>query len=481
MILPALLAFVPAVLIGVLTVLLAWPGAYNRNLALKIALGLGIGPGITSCLYFLFSQVLRPRSRAYWLLEAAVLIALLVAAALLAKKKQNEIAVWQENPSPSAPGKITYLLITALAVIVLLASASFTIQSLMQPHGIQDAWNIWNMRARFLFRGGPDWKDLFTPAIYWLNHPDYPFLVTAGSARAWSLLGVESTFAPMVQAGLYALGLLGVIFSGLGIQRSWGQGALAALLLASSSWFVLFGAWQISDVPLDFFFTASVFMFVLTLSAPIPTPPSVMFLFGLSAGLAAWTKNEGILFLVVILGIGAAARLFTQPKGLRMRELGGLAMGLLLPLTALFWLKVFLAPPNDLFAGQSDGSILARLSDLSRYSLTLSYLWRSILNFSWFTGWSLSLLPLLAIFALLFWPARRPQTARGLLAAALCLFILFLGYFVIYIITPHDLVWHLRTAANRLVFHLYPPVLLILFWTLRSPEEVVNQLRKGKS
>jgi hypothetical protein len=67
------------------------------------------------------------------------------------------------------------------------------------------------------------------------------------------------------------------------------------------------------------------------------------------------------------------------------------------------------------------------------------------------------------------------------LVAAICLALLGLGYFVILIITPHDLLWHLRTAANRLLFHLYPPGLIVLFWALRTPEQVVNQLRQGES
>ena len=114
------------------------------------------------------------------------------------------------------------------------------------PHGV-------------LFRGAAGWKDLFSPAIYWLNHPDYPFLVTAGTARAWNVINSESTLAPILQAAIYALALGGTLFSGLGLRKSWGQAALALTLLAGSSWFVLFGAWQIADIPLDFFILSSLF------------------------------------------------------------------------------------------------------------------------------------------------------------------------------------------------------------------------------
>ena len=69
---------------------------------------------------------------------------------------------------------------------------------------------------------------------------------------------------------------------------------------------------------------------------------------GMTAGLAAWTKNEGILFLAAII----AARFVTvaRPRGLRayLRELRHFVIGLAPPLAVLIYFKVALAPPNDL-------------------------------------------------------------------------------------------------------------------------------------
>jgi len=473
MIVPATFAFIPPFFIGLITVLLAWPGPYRRDLPFKIALALGIGPGIVSCLYFLYSLVLRPRSRPYWLLEGGLLAGLLLAAWLLRGLKNREASLSSGLADP--PNRSSYLLLGVFGFIAVIAAASFILQSFMQPHGIQDAWNIWNMRARFMFRGGPGWTDLFTPALYWLNHPDYPFLVTAGAARAWHLLGQETTAIPAVQAALYAAGLTGVLLTGLGSRHSWGQGTLAGTLLASSAWFVLFGAWQIADVPLTFFYTSALFFLVLVLSDTAPTHPGLLFLLALTGGLAAWTKNEGILFALLLGAIWFLARLAARssPRVL-LRELAGLLPGLFLPILALLILKLVLAPASDLFAGQSGSSIAARLADPARYTLTLEYLWHSVQTFSTFKGWSLTILPFLAVYALLHWPARGERALRGLAYAAACLFLLALGYFAIYLITPHDLVWHLRTSTNRLLFHLYPPGLLLLFWFLRQPEAALT-------
>ena len=45
------------------------------------------------------------------------------------------------------------------------------------PHGSVDAWAIWNVHARFLFRGSAGgWQNMFVPAEM-QGHPDYPLLV----------------------------------------------------------------------------------------------------------------------------------------------------------------------------------------------------------------------------------------------------------------------------------------------------------------
>ena len=203
------LAFVPAAAIGLLVILIAWPGPYRRDLALKLSLSLAAGPGIVSCLYFIWCLFLRPRSRVYFLAELMLLGALLVLAWFLRGRKSNQPPLF---PDHQHPGALTRLLLGAFGITLLLAAINFFLQTLMQPHGIQDAWNIWNMRARFMFRGGPGWTDLFSSNLYWLNHPDYPFLVTAGTARAWSFVGSANTLVPAVQAGAVRAGIGGIPF-----------------------------------------------------------------------------------------------------------------------------------------------------------------------------------------------------------------------------------------------------------------------------
>jgi hypothetical protein len=46
------------------------------------------------------------------------------------------------------------------------------------------------------------------------------------------------------------------------------------------------------------------------------------------------------------------------------------------------------------------------------------------------------------------------------------------AYFATYIITPHDLDWHLAFSLDRILLHLYPTLLFVLFSITDDPENI---------
>jgi hypothetical protein len=54
------------------------------------------------------------------------------------------------------------------------------------------------------------------------------------------------------------------------------------------------------------------------------------------------------------------------------------------------------------------------------------------------------------------------------LVAMLC------GYFLVYVLTPFDLGWHLHSALDRLFMQLWPTLVYLTFVTLAAPEELLN-------
>ncbi len=80
---------------------------------------------------------------------------------------------------------------------------------------------------------------------------------------------------------------------------------LGAIALLATPSFVEQGAWQYADIPLSFFYLATIVLLSLyderTQEASSQSPAGLLALGGVAAGFAAWTKNEGVLFLGAII------------------------------------------------------------------------------------------------------------------------------------------------------------------------------------
>ena len=138
------------------------------------------------------------------------------------------------------------------------------------------------------------------------------------------------------------------------------------------------------------------------------------------------------------------------------RELAGLALGAAPALLALAWFKAGLVPTNDLVAQVSGDQLSDRAFDLGRYAEILH----------WFANMAWALGPVMVIGVLGYLVVCRsdrivlPIAVVGLM---LC------GYFTVYLLTSHNLSWHLATSAQRLLLQLLPSFLFAVFsGTVRS-------------
>ena len=128
--------------------------------------------------------------------------------------------------------------------------------------------------------------------------------------------------------------------------------------------FVRYAPWQIADVPLSFFIVGSL---VLMARATLDQPQTHgwWFVAGVSSGLAAWTKNEGLLFVLVLVGLVVGATICRRPI-VPMKSIGALLLGMSPAFLALAALKFWWAPPNSITNAQSLAYITNRLVDLDR-------------------------------------------------------------------------------------------------------------------
>ena len=80
---------------------------------------------------------------------------------------------------------------------------------------------------------------------------------------------------------------------------------------------------------------------------------------------------------------------------------------------------------------------------------------------------------LLSVYLLLMGMRIDGKDRLNILNAAVVLLLMLAGYFIIYLISPYELNYHLMTSLNRLYMHLWPSAVFLFFMMARTPEEAL--------
>lgn len=442
------------------------PGS-GSDRALRVVLGLGLGAGVWS-LGFALALFAFGLSTPVVVAKDALLVVLGVGLAVRARRRQtrseraSSVGEAQgklaspvgETPAPASRARspASSILATAVAAAGLLAALLVVERYFAHPEGSWDAIAIWNNRARYLLLGeGRAFARAFSPGN---AHPDYPLLVPACVAQGWRWLGERPLVGLGVGAGFLALAVASL---GLIVTRRRGSdaGLGVALVLLGAPSFVALAATQIADVPLAAFVAIALGLVALALEEDERRGERLA-LAGLAAGLGAWTKNEGELFLVAIgLALAATRARPDEPRRESLRRAAIFVVGALPALVALAWLKLGYAPRNDILAGL--GGALEKLGDLRRpIAVGRAALDESVRAHRWGVGVLAS--PILVI-------AFAGRNARGpaVRVAAIACALVAAGFLAVYVVTPLDLQWHLEHSLERLAAQLLPAWLLVVF------------------
>ena len=430
---------------------LAWrasPRARQRLAAAPAAMGIALGLAAVLWSALLFGGI---RSR-------ALLVAFDLAAwgglAIVALRLRPSDSDHSEPPVAPSGRAATASAAALLIAVGALAAVSFIAASAVWPHGEWDAWAQWNLRARFLFRGLDDgtWRVAFDPILAW-SHPDYPPLIPAAVARLWTFAGRETLLAPIGLAA--ALAACTVATAGLSSAQFRGpaRGCLAAAVILACPSFVRYAASQCADIALGFYMLAAFVCWSYGRQHRL-----WLALAGMSAALAAWSKNEGLAFLVVFAVAFACERYLASGRR-GVRDMLPLLAGGAPVLVMVLVFKQTLAPPSYFVEEQSLAQALASLVDGDRARLVGSAmageLWRSGAS-------TVGVVPFLCAFAAIRGlAAPAPPAAR---AAALAMGMMIAIYSVAYLVTPKDLVWQLQTSLDRLVLQIVPT----LAWSIMT-------------
>ena len=433
-----------------------WPaGGQWRVVAGSLAMGLGLGA--SSALFILWAWT--TGSPAFYPVVESTLIAGVVGLAFAARRRRSERA---RLSSIVASSPYALALRLALAVAALTACIAFVAEVSASPHGGWDAWMTWNMHARAIVRGAGHWREVLRALPEW-SHPDYPLLVPASVARIWEYQGGESAAGPAAVGFVFTFATVGLLYAAVSALRSPSQGALAALILVSTKFFVLHGASQYADIPLGFFILATLALLCLAEAQPT-TRHRLVVLAGLAAGLAAWTKNEGLLFIPVVFLTFLLSHRRTPDLA---RDARSVFVGLAPALAVVLAFKLWMAAPNDLLADQGTAQTAARLLELERYQQIDSGFVTAVLEVSARGAVPLLLAGYLLVAGRI--PAGRTRHTGSMVAVVVALMLA--GYAAVLLVAPAPRLGTNIRSINRLLLQLWPSMLLAYFCLVRTPEE----------
>ena len=190
------------------------------------------------------------------------------------------------------------------------------------------------------------------------------------------------------------------------------------------------------------------------------------------AGLASWTKNEGALFLLVVIMVRMIV--ISSDRGIKAysKELAMFATGVLPILAVWFLFKLKIPSTNELLTGQSMDTVLARLMDFTRYLM----IGKSFIVF-FYDKLAMEWLIILPIYFFIFGKTKQHVSEESFKTAVLIVLFMLGGYFLIYLITPLNLAWHLKTSLWRLFLQIWPTIIFSFFLIVSTPEELFMKKR----
>jgi hypothetical protein len=458
------LSFAVSTCTGLLLLWLAWPRTAAWSWPLATALGAGLGSGLSAVLLFLWMIAFGP-TRGFPLAEGGLLVVVALAAARRRRAAHTGAPVALSHARAS---RRLLVVVIAFLVTLVAAGAAFVSHLRRHPHGEWDAWMNWDLRARMFFRGGEAWQTAFSPALPW-SHPDYPVLLSSLVTRTWLYAGGETLAGPALVAGTFTFATVALMAAGLAALRSTSQGLLAGLVLLSTPFFILHGTSLYADVPLGFFFLATIVCLALQDRSGGATNRFAV-LAGIAAGLAMWTKNEGLLFTLALVAGLLIAGLSGSGWAVSRRQLLAFAAGLVPMLVLAAGFKMALAPPNDLLSTLDLERTFTRLTDPHRYYLVLRAYGGHIASFG-SNGLGSATAVLTAY--LLGLGVNRSELGRSWVrAVTIALVLLLAGHFMVFVSMADELPRLLKSSLDRLLLQIWPSALFLYFMVVRAHEEV---------
>lgn len=329
------------------------------------------------------------------------------------------------------------------------------------PLSDYDGLAIWGIKAKSFYLKGTVFTDIFTEKVFLPAHPDYPLLLPLGEAWVYKTLGEFNDYLVKALFPIYFIGTLAVFYSCLIRLFKRKAALLFTFFLATVSQFRNFGFTSYAEIVLVFYFTASFLYLFLWMKKE---NFSYLILSALLAFSGIWTKNEGsMLFLVNLIVL--AIMLIDKKINLSKKIIYFLTYSLIVVLLFSPWIifKSSNGLSNDVI-NKDTMKISVAFKNLNRILPILNEYQKHVFGPK---KWNIIWILVILIFILKFKNIFKDDQKYFTYAVIFC----FLGYALVYIITPQNLGWHLSTSGSRIILHFLP---ISLFWAALCTRKELN-------
>ncbi len=424
---------------GFLLIRLLTAGRLNLILHILLALVLGFGIDGTAAFY---THVLLNQSNRF-LPVGIVLLGIVVLARHSSLRARREKRLLRRF----APRNDTIGLLTLGVLAVPLA-----ISAHYYPLGGWDAWSCWNLKAKFIFLGHENWKDMLSPGL-WRSNTHYPLLWPLINVWFWDLGDRFDQAVPMLNSIVIALLTAGILLFGLlELTGRWWASILAAVIVTALPFGITLYASQYSDALLGLFLMSAFVCLLLSEKYDLPKLKILSLVF---LGLMGFTKNEGLIAAII-----AALLIFWQGRS-RKKELKVLILAFLIALLPTIIFTLFMAPKNEAFINGLTST--DKPVNWARLRVILVYPWFEFISNKWNGFW------LFVSAGILMAGKKLWQSTLGVIGLSL---VLYLGVVMAYyaVNTFFEINWWLSTTLSRILFAIVPTIVFWIGTALLTPD-----------
>lgn len=332
--------------------------------------------------------------------------------------------------------------------VIVAGSAIFFIASVLQPHGMWDAWTMWNKK-------GMDYTHSFLQGLPFVAsrsdwiHPDYPPFYSMQLSFTALLFGRWSVWIPILLSFIYYLLIILMLvdYANQLIILKEHYFKVIFLLAVLSPIMLTQVINQCADLPLSVFFMLCFYIIFKMKSAETGLVPNsgknlIFLALGLVVGILPYIKSEGMILFPVLFML----LLWLLKKQWTWATVFCFLIGISFPLCILIYFNS-IAIEEKVY--QSEISfILEKMQDITRYlKITISFIVGHIL----FMG----------SFIIYFLVKGLRNHFKKTLVYSLPIILPFIAYHAAFLLSPLPLEMHLKTAYLRITLQFYPALFLI--------------------